>query len=310
VREAGIALGLLIVCYLFLGGAGAGVFAVSAAVDLFWHRRRHPDPDMRSRPDGLFYGITGPGFVLSLVALVVGTVCLLADLERPDLAHLVFLHPTFTVVSIGAYSLALLTACAGFLALNWGLDLPQIPRAFVRAAEAAGLVLAIAVMVYTGLLLQSLKAVDFWETPLVTALFVLSSLATGGALLVGATLFLDMGHSLYRTLGKLSRLGMVVTFIEAACAVALLLGAAVGEDTSASAQALLTGEYAVPFWIGFVLCGLVLPPLMELLVLGHGHPAIAAGLAGSVLVGGFYLRFCIVGAGIQPGSTLAHVFGT
>ena len=303
-------LGLLIVCYLFLGGAGAGVFAISAAIDLFGHRSRHHDPSMPSRADGLFYGLSGSGFLLSLAALVVGTVCLVADLERPDLAHLVFLNPTFTIISIGAYALALLTACAGFLALNWGLDLPQIPRALVRAVEAAGLVLALAVMVYTGLLLQSFKAVDFWETPLVTVIFVLSSLATGGALLVGATLFLDMGHSLYRTLGRLFRFGMVVTLLEAVCAVALLFAAAAGEDTAASARALLTGEYAVAFWMGFVLCGLALPLLMELLVLGHGHPAVAAALAGSVLVGGFYLRFCIVGAGIQPGAILAHVFGT
>ena len=58
--------------------------------------------------------------------------------------------------------------------------------AAVRVLQAALALAALAVMLYTGLLLQSLNAVPLWATPWLPALFVLSSLSCGMALVLAA----------------------------------------------------------------------------------------------------------------------------
>ena len=86
----------------------------------------------------------------------------------------------------------------------------------------------------------------------------------------------------------------------------LVIVSAGSYEGAASVQMLLTGQYAVPFWIGIVLFGLVLPFAIE------GYPVFITkrvetsmtsmvvsviGEAG-VLVGGFLLRLLVVMAAL------------
>ncbi len=78
------------------------------------------------------------------------------------------------------------------------------------------------------------------------------------------------------------------------------------EAAAASVGALVSGAYAVPFWLGFVGIGLVLPFCLELLGRRKAGAGEAAGsskalaIAGElgVLVGGFMLRYLVIMAAL------------
>ena len=70
----------------------------------------------------------------SFAMLVVGMLCLLADLGRPEAFYLLFLHPTGSFVSIGTFALTLFAAC---LTLALAESVLVLGPAWERAALAA-----------------------------------------------------------------------------------------------------------------------------------------------------------------------------
>ena len=84
-------------------------------------------------------------------------------------------------------------------------------------------------------------------------------------------------------------------------AIALLVSAK--NIDSAAFASLMDGALSIPFWIGFVACGIVLPFIAEMILLFAGRGALAstaAVLAVLVLVGGLCLRISIVACGVAP----------
>ena len=89
--------------------------------------------------------------------------------------------------------------------------------------------------------------------------------------------------------------------IESIAAIALLVSAK--NIDSAAFASLMDGALSIPFWIGFVACGIVLPFIAEMILLFAGRGALAstaAVLAVLVLVGGLCLRISIVACGVAP----------
>ena len=172
--------GAFAVFYLFLGGAGAGAIAACSLIDLlavkqpFGTSSYGPGPSVR--PLGR---IVDYGFLAGFVALAVGIVSLLLDLGRIDRALALFLSPTMSVMTLGSYALAALGVLGAALVLVRFMYLPFVKRSVVVALEAIAVAVALVVMLYTGLLLQSLGAVPLWSTPWLPALFAASSLSCG-----------------------------------------------------------------------------------------------------------------------------------
>ena len=231
------------------------------------------------------------------VTLATGMLCLLADLGRPDRLLGLLSSPTPSAMAAGSFALVAALACAAAFSLGALLDTVRLPRAAVLALAAAGALSAAVTATYTGVLLQSLASVLLWRTPLVPVLFVLSSASCGIATAFLAASFVETRHPYRGPLVWLARIDGGIVVVEAGCLAAFVLLAFAGEETAAAARALAFGELAPVFWGVLAVCGLAVPLVLERF-LTHGNSRTQLlWIAALLLVGGFALRWCIVGAG-------------
>jgi formate-dependent nitrite reductase membrane component NrfD len=283
-----------VVWYLFFAGAGSGTAFVVFLLDSFLRRFR----------PGLFVQyrlLFAPALVASIVLTVLGAVFLFFDLGRPERLLALITDPSLNALTVGAWSLLALVLLSGaqlLARLRLAAALPVWAHIILRWATAAA---AVVVMLYTGLLLQSLSALHFLASPLLPVLFVLSSLSCGVALLLilGFLRQADGGDS--RLFVRLTRAHLPLLGLEMIVLAGLLLLATFGTETAAaSAQRLITGELAPAFWGGVVLLGLLLPLGLELPLrrCGSWNPMVIYALA--CIGGALALRFCLLAAAAHP----------
>lgn len=329
--------GELIVAYLFLAGVGAGGVAAASLADLLLVREPFgasapPDFAEKRPAERLVAGV----LALSCGALALGAGCLAADLGRIDRVLSLFTAPPVTLMNLGAWAVALLTALAAALALARFLYVPWLRRCAMVVAEAIACGLAVVVAVYAGLLLQTLSGVRLWSSPWVPALFALSAASCGCALLMAGALFAEGDEGVRKVAQAAARADAVVIVVEVAAAAGFLAFVA-GSDHAGvrvSEASLLCGPAALPWWVGFMACGLAAPLAVEVGCLvrerwrfrsGVGrdaraypigvpvsepraYPAAALALAGAlVLVGAVGLRAAVVEAGAQRPLELQEV---
>ncbi len=270
----------LLVAYLFLAGTGCGVFVFS--VFLAWRAKAVSDL-VKS-----LGRIAFPALVASCGLVVVGSICLLLDLGRPELAMTVLLSTEGSVLTVGAWALVAFSALAVVL-LVCNLGILPLPRAGVVAVEAAGCILAVVVMVYSGLFLSTIWTLPFLASPMVPILFLCSSLSCGGGVLLILPLFCDVEkNALFH---EISRVDGVLLAVEAAVLTAFLV-IAQGDPLSArAALRLISGDFALLFWGGLVVVGLAVPFVLEI-AFRKGGARLYAGVGIFLLVGGFALRYC------------------
>lgn len=286
----------LIIWYLFLGGVGGGTYLVTCAIDLLARTKGGSWKLLRTH-------VRMPLFTVMLGALVAGTVCLLKDLARSEQALLLFAKPTFTPISVGAFTLSVLIVCTVMLVILSVRDAkgPAANRAR-NLIEALGSVAALIVIVYTGALLAGMPSVPLWDSPALPAVFALSALSCGIATALATAAFVAPDLERLRpTLVWLMNVDTVIIVLEIATVALLFLHVRSDPVATASIDTLTLGPLATRFWIGFVLCGTILPVIMEAMPLPsagayRGWCLVAAGL---VLLGGFFLRYCAVAAGMH-----------
>ena len=305
-KGRGMVFSWLIVGYLFLAGTGAGAFAVAAGACVW-------DAWRPTAASAAVVRAVQPGLALAPVLVIVSALLLLADLGSLDAAFRVLLQPPRTVMAAGAWLVAALAACgAAVAAMGVMPRLAWAPAAW--ALTLAGLVAALGVMAYSGLLLSDAVAVDFWRTPWLTALFVASSLSGGTALVVGAGLLAAppgmANQAREDAVSALWRLGGVLACVElAVLAVFLVTRGLSTESARASCQLLLAGPLSIPFWGGVVGAGIVAPLALHGAVRGRGagRAAAMAASACGVLVGGAALRLCVVAGAVMAPLALTAV---
>lgn len=326
--RGGAMFGPLIVCYLFLGGAGAGACFVLAVLGLLAPRElvaalasqeRAHDGRRPTRlraelcPPESYRRLLAPGYLVAFAALVLGMVCLLVDVGRVDRLMLLLVSPTLSFVAVGTWSLVVCAVLAVLAGLAWGGLARRWSVAVVRVVQGVLVLAALVVMVYTGLLLQSLSAVPLWASPWLPVLFVLSSLSCGAALVLATSQFTGADSAFSAVLGRLAGVDAIVIVLEAAVA-AVFVGTALAgiggdfiagrtaEALAASANALVAGEAAWLFWGGFVLAGLAVPLVLDVVLVWSRCPlpSLALAAAACVLAGGFVMRYCVVEAGMHP----------
>lgn len=280
---------MLTTCYLFLGGTGAGALAVLSVLECA--------RAFRWRALALPKEFFERAWSVCVVALAVGILCLLADLGRPDRLLNLIVSPEPSAIAVGAFSLVAALGCAVAFAVLALFDNLRPSRALVAGLATASVATASVTAAYTGVLLQSLASVLFWQTPLLPAAFVLSSASCGIACAFLAASFVETRHPHLQPLVWLARADGLVVAAEAVCLVAYLLGALAVAGTARAAEELAFGQLAGVFWGGLVVCGLAVPLALERF-LTHGNSRTQLlWIAALLLVGGFALRFCIVGAG-------------
>jgi formate-dependent nitrite reductase membrane component NrfD len=281
--------GWLIAAYLFLGGMGAGAYAV-AAINTFMGK-------------GLEASTT-VGLWLGFPALAVGSLLLLADLGSPWRAILAGARPRTSWMARGFWviSLFMIVALIHVLFVTFG-DRETEAGGLETALAAVGLLLAVLTMAYTGLLLGASKGIPFWRTGVVPMVFVISGLVTGHfAVLVGVAVFYAGMLDKAVTVMSLEAVALVV--VEVLAIVFFLQGAFRIPDSRDSGRRLL-GQQS--FIFGYFIMGLAAPLALALWLYSGAASmsrdlmvglSVAAGLLG--LGGGLILRHAVLESGALP----------
>ncbi len=283
--------------YLFFGGLTAGliVFAALAALN-------------KSTPERSYslnkLALWAP------VALSLGMTTLFLDLE-----HKLFVFRFYTTfeptspMSWGAWILMVIYPvtilqilstlrpgypwAAGFVDKlsigRWVLDLTS---RYQREIAMLAIPSAVALGIYTGILLSAFNARPFWNSGLLGVLFLVSGLSTAAALVI----LLAKEKAEKRWYVQMD-IGLIL--VEIVIIALLLINLATGSEQHLQALTYLTSlnGYALVFWVLFIGLGLLAPLLVEFMELVKERRVLA--LLGPILVllGGYLLRHVTVNLG-------------
>lgn len=290
-----------IAIYLFLGGLGGGILFLSWVMSAFVF----PGIDLSQ-------ALIAPNFV-ALIAIAIGLFFLVFELGQPP----VFWRVYTTATSIIKWGAVLLTFAA-FFSLFWilGYWSPETPilgflSVFNFLAPFASVNLAIAgiaglgIMIYTGVMLSTLKAHSFWATPALPILFTTSALSTACAAImlslcvwpgVADLATVTAGHEVHELLHLID---IILVFVEITILLIMILSflGAGNRTQQRVAQRWVKGSFAPVFWFGMIACGLVIPLICNL----SGNATLGTIACILVLCGGLILRYlCVWSDDRQP----------
>lgn len=272
-----------IIAYFFLGGIAAGAFLIASIVDLFAGPENRP--------------VVRVGYLLAAPLAALCGLFLAVDLGQPlrfwhMLVNVTTDQPAFKYWSPMSYGSWILTGfglCAGaaFLLVAaewrgfaWARRLSKIPAAF-------GVIFAILLVSYTGVLLNATNQPIWGDTTILGALFAASGTSTGIAT-IALIISFWRGRSelLIARLERADTLAIIVELVLLVSLIGVLAAAGAG-------GVLIAGKLAPILYGGVLVVGLLIPLGLYLRprTLGHATPIIAASLA---LIGGFILRAVIV----------------
>ena len=271
--------------YFWLGGIAGGAYLTASAAGLFG------DADDRRA--------AGAGFYAAALAALPCAPLLIMDLGRPDrFHHMLRIFKPLSPMNLGAWTLTAFTPLALGRALAEAGDerrLPALlssltrllPRSLLELVGSAfGLILA----GYTGVLLAATNVPLWAKSRLLPAVFTASGVSSGAA----AVALASRRRATPGTLDKLEAIETAGTLTE----LALLSGYVAQSGRTARP---LTGKpYAMPFWVGAVGLGSVLPLALRAAARGRGRRTKRwlGGLAAACTVfGSLALRWTIFEAG-------------
>jgi protein NrfD len=282
--------------YLFLGGLTAGIMIFAALMIV------------RNKEQVAPYATTRLA-LLAPIVLSLGMTTLFLDLE-----HKLFVYRFYTSFQItspmswGAWILIVVypisvlqilsTIRSGYSSVASIVDRVAIGRLLVEWCERYRMQIALAVIpfavalgIYTGILLSAFGARPFWNSGALGLLFLVSGMSTAAALVV----LLARQHA---EKDLFTRIDLVLIAAEIALVVLMLISLASGSGQHIEAlQSVMGGSYTLAFWVLFVGIGLLIPLLLEILDISGVSKSLAMLAPVLVLVGGYALRHVVMDAG-------------
>ncbi len=265
--------GWLVITYLFLGGAGAGLFLASLYMGHPW-------------AEGL-----------GLVLLLLGTLFLLLDLGRPERFWRAFFRARTSWISRGCYFITVLTLL-GILDLMLQMSGGDTGvRWLVKLGAAAA---AVAVMIYTGFVLSPSPAIPFWNSAFFPVIFFAYSLLAGIDFLILASPVLPPPAIDLASLEKVQFGLVVLCLLMVMSHLSIMSSSAIAARRSI--QLLTRGKWGLLFIGGVIGVGMVLPLLLAWPAVWQPSFqtvfAITALLALLRLFGDYLFRFLVIRAGL------------
>ena len=288
--------GMPIIVYIFLGGLAGGAYLIAALADLC---------DLEKSKS-----IAKIGFSVALPAIVIGGLCLIGDLGRPDkFLNVLRIYKFTSPMSVGVWGVITFSAFSfisfimihgmdekstGIWKLGYFISL-VVPR---KAINAIGLSVAIFLMGYTGVLLTETSR-PFWsDTPFLGALFVASGVSTAIAFIY---FFYGLKTSDYNESSEISKYKLklvdnMAIFAELVIILFMII------ELKDKHKFLLSGSMSSLFWIGVIIIGLIIPLLFNFYSIIN-YRIKGKKLSKSIitpiliLIGGFLLRYVVVVAG-------------
>lgn len=294
----------LIAIYLFTAGLSSGA-AIMATIS-----------DILGLVDQRIQRIAS---YLAPFPVMLGLLCLVADLHRPWNFYQVLIHynPT-SVLSWGAFFLLVFPIVAVIYALMVYFNVGGRLRLITAWVQ---LVLGLAIGIYAGLLLAAIYNNPVWSNPLIVFLFFVSAFSTGACMVIMGGKIWDSLEGLVRkiipakwlpeerslnfdheTIRILIGMDAVIIIVELMVISTIIISYALRPTGDIALGAMFTGGYYLLFWIGLVLIGLLVPLVLAILELQDKFSESMAGLVSwveplLVLFGGFILRYVVVYAG-------------
>jgi len=262
--------GILLWLAMYVGGLGGGLYLVSL----------------------YFNSLTGMLISLLIVALLKGGFHF-AYLGKPLRFWRILFRPKtswltrgfiFVVGFVGFASIQLMLSC-------W---LPgTVWESLVKVL--AGL-MAIGLIVYTGFVLNTVKAVSLWNSPLLPLLFAMCGLLGGFGL---STVIALYGGHVDLHAAEAGGKGLLVIN---ALLIALYLWRTMRKDETGKKSVMdqMRGMAASVFWIGVIGLGIVAPLAVALFSYFSGEVIPAVLIAGVIceIIGGLSVRYCLLKAGL------------
>ncbi|MBU2732387.1 NrfD/PsrC family molybdoenzyme membrane anchor subunit [Acidithiobacillus ferridurans] len=311
----------LVAAYLFLGGLGAALIALSLFSHLYFRANR---------------AVTLWGTVAGEAFLGVGSALLLIDLLHPLNVWEILMpwNPFFLPWSWIAWGTQFIVWAMVFgLLYSWPLmidepwfrrlplvgrwlnfwfELPLIKLVGVWAQKLRTPIAWVAILcgvgtaVYTGLLLRSFPAATLWANDLVPPLFTVSAFST--ALAFQLLVLYGVLHQ-HDTLARwYERLDMLLIAIEIVLIFSIMLVILPGNLSGQATLHILLHSWG--WMIGFLMIGLILPFLLEIKGTFNGWKGSAPVIltACMVLLGGFLLRHYFLASGVYvfPWANAGH----
>ena len=282
--------------YLFLGGLTAGVMIFAAAMTILDKDREAPFASTRLA-------------LIAPIVLSLGMTTLFLDLE-----HKLFVFRFYTSfqptspMSWGAWILLVIypvsilqilsTLRDGYSPLAWFVDSVKAGRRLLDWCEryrteiaVVAIPFAVALGIYTGILLSAFGARPFWNSGVLGPLFLISGMSTAAALV--ALIARRKGEKQLFT-----KIDLVLIVAEIALVALFLINLATGSGQQIEAlQSVTGGSYTFVFWVLFVGFGLLIPLLLELLEISGVSRSMAMLAPVLVLIGGYVLRQVMLDAG-------------
>lgn len=305
--------GLPIIFYFFLAGLGAGAAAVSASVFLRGGGGTR----------GVHIDMARYGAFIAPLPVIVGTALLVFELGSFEAGHWfkwlnLYKVMNLSPMSVGTWLLTFFMMLSLVYAYTFWRGDPFLGdfRYTLRKPLAWIMVpMGVAVAIYTGVLLGAMPARPFWNSPILALLFFVSALSTGvAAILLARALFAnqkmkakerrqfeDSSYLLTASDAMLIGFELLVVFL-----FIMFAYLTVGDVRQAVSVILWGGPLAVTFWWWFVVLGLVIPVLIELIYVlpkllfykdYHAPRSVEIVVPIIILIGGFMLRYVVVVAG-------------
>ncbi len=165
------------------------------------------------------------------------------------------------------------------------------------AFKILGGIAAFSAGIYSGFALNCCRSVPFWNSALLPLVFILAGIADGFALIMA----IGLGNAQIDILS--AEAGSRILLIANTIIVAAYLGKAIYASKTArhSAMLLLRGNLTVPFWVGVVAFGIIIPLAISVSGYFNGDASIPLLIVAIALhmTGAFALKYCLLKAGIH-----------
>lgn len=283
--------------YFWLGGMAAGAFVTASVAQTVGSA-----DDRR---------IAAGGYYVAAAALVPCAPLLITDLGRPQrFHHMLRIFKPRSPMNLGAWTLTGFTPVAIARAASHAADtrllrgpLGALARLLPRRLmELTGSLLGLVLAGYSGVLLGATNVPLWAKSKLLGGVFMASALSSGAA---AVTLQAARRGAPDATLHRLGTVESVASLGEVAILRGYLL------QSGKTARPLTSGRFAVPFWVGAVGVGGVLPLLLHWFARRHHGRrlrALSTMAAVCTVAGSFALRWSIVEAGKDSSEDQAASF--
>jgi formate-dependent nitrite reductase membrane component NrfD len=261
--------GLILWIAFYAGGLGGGLYLVSLFFNSLW---------------GMFISWL-------IIAVIKGGAHLLY-LGKPQRFWRIVSRPQSSWLARG-FIFVMLFIFFGAIQLVLSFWLPGTAGEIVFKVFAG--ITALAIAIYTGFVLNTVKAVPFWNSSLLPLLFVLCGILGGFGLSVIIAL---NGGNVNLTIAEAGSRWLII--VNAFLIAVYLWGAATRETTGKqSVMEQIRGSGAPIFWIGIVALGIIVPlaiAFSSYFMREVSSVLLVTGVACEV-VGGLALRYCVLKAG-------------